>query len=76
MTTRLGARACSAASAPWFLEVDKTATGLERATGFRADAGYASRVNSITQFVSQVSPPSFENACSQRGLGVSMRDHR
>jgi hypothetical protein len=33
-----------------------------------------SRANSATQFVSQVSPPSSENACSQRGLGVFTAD--
>ena len=32
------------------------------------------RVNSIVQFVSQVFPPSAENACSHRGVGVVMRD--
>ena len=31
-------------------------------------------VKSITQFVSQVSPPSSEKACSQRGVGVVTRD--
>jgi len=29
----------------------------------------------MIQFVSQVSPPSGENACSQRGVGVEVRDH-
>ena len=31
-------------------------------------------MNSITQFVSHVSPPSSENACSQRGVGVVTPD--
>ena len=29
----------------------------------------------MIQFSSHVSPPSDENACSQRGVGVSTRDH-
>lgn len=33
----------------------------------------ATRVKSITQLVSQVLPPSVENAYSQHGVGVSVR---
>ena len=33
------------------------------------------RVKSMTQFVSHVSPPSSENACSHRGVGVVTPDH-
>ena len=33
------------------------------------------RVKSMIQFVSHVSPPSSENACSQRGVGVVTPDH-
>ena len=36
---------------------------------------YEIRVKSLIQFVSHVSPPSVENACSQRGDAVSTRDH-
>jgi hypothetical protein len=32
------------------------------------------RVKSMVQFVSQVTPPSVENACSQRGVGVATPD--
>src|SRR5439155_17515365 len=35
----------------------------------------SSRVNTVTQFVSQLSPPSSENACSQRGVGVATSAH-
>src|SRR4029453_14505596 len=34
----------------------------------------SARVKSITQFVSQVLPPSSENACSHRGVGVVTPD--
>ncbi len=36
---------------------------------------HPTRVKSITQFVSHVLPPSSENACSHRGVGVVTPDH-
>ena len=39
-----------------------------------AQRGSPAGVNSMTQFVSQVSPPSVENACSQRGSAVVTPD--
>src|SRR5262245_12659612 len=42
-------------------------------SGAHATASNA-RVKSIVQFVSQVSPPSSEKACSQRGVEVVMPD--
>jgi predicted DNA-binding transcriptional regulator YafY len=52
----------------------RTALALARLYG-HPERGHPERSNSATQLVSQVAPPSAENACSQRHDSAVMSDH-
>ena len=67
---------------PTELEHRRRGDRLRHVAVVGADAGKRERahhassagVNSITQFVSQLAPPSAENDCSQRGVDVVTPD--
>ena len=48
---------------------------VEHAGRQQVTYAHTGRANSITQFTSQVAPPSSENACCQRGAPVCICDH-